>query len=124
MDKLLLSAGETARWIGCSRSTLKNYEDDGLLNSAVMTTGNKRLFSANQVGQFIIEQCGGSSATLHEEYGAAFISSVDVMKKLGVSYKVLDSLDRQSLLSPRRRLPLSHKRLYLESDVEKFLEVI
>lgn len=124
MDKSLLSVGETSSWIGCSKSTLKKYEDEGLLIPVVEAAGRKRLFSSKQVKKFIIEQCGGSESALDEEYGGEFLSSIDVKKRLSVSYELVNILDRQGLLSPRRRLPLSHKRLYLKEDVDKFLETV
>lgn len=124
MEKLFLSAGEASRFIGCSITTLKKYEEEGLLVPTVVAGKSKRLFSVGQVHKFIIDYCGGDESYLAEEQEQSFLSSGQVRRKLSISNEVLDLLEEQKLLLPRRRLPLNKKRLYLESDVEKFLSKI
>lgn len=116
MDKALLTTKDASSLIGCSQSTLRNYEAVGLLVPAVKV-GNRRYYSSSQVTDFILDCCSGSIAS---EQGN-FLSSSDVRKRLAISYETLEELDKQDILVPCRRLPLSRKRLYYVSDLEKFI---
>lgn len=124
MEKFLLSAGETSRWIGCSISTLKNYEEEGLLVPTIIVGKSKRMFSVSQVREFIVECCEGKEYFLNEEQGQSFLSVNQVRRRLRISNESLLSLEQKGILLPRRRLPLNHKRLYLESDVEKLVNCV
>ena len=116
MDKALLTTKEASSLIGCSQSTLRNYEAIGLLVPAVKV-GNRRYYSSSQVTDFILDCCSGS---IDSEQGY-FLSSSEVRKRLDISYETLEELDKQDILVPCRRLPLSRKRLYYVSDLEKFI---
>ena len=112
MDKALLTTKDASSLIGCSQSTLRNYEAVGLLVPAVKV-GNRRYYSNSQVTDFILDCCSGS---IDSEQGN-FLSSSEV----AISYEALEELDKQDILVPCRRLPLSRKRLYYVSDLEKFI---
>ena len=116
MDKALLTTKDASSLIGCSQSTLRNYEAVGLLVPAVKV-GNRRYYSNSQVTDFILDCCSGS---IDSEQGN-FLSSSEVIKRLAISYEALEELDKQDILVPCRRLPLSRKRLYYVSDLEKFI---
>ena len=116
MNKALLTTKDASSLIGCSQSTLRNYEAVGLLVPAVKV-GNRRYYSNSQVTDFILDCCSGS---IDSEQGN-FLSSSEVIKRLAISYEALEELDKQGALIPCRRLPLSHKRLYYASDLEKFI---
>lgn len=118
MDKALLTTKDASSLIGCSQSTLRNYEAVGLLVPAVKV-GNRRYYSSSQVTDFILDCCRGSIDEL--EQGQFFLSSAEVRNRLSISYEALEELDKQGVLVPCRRLPLSHKRLYYASDIEKFI---
>lgn len=116
MNKALLTTKDASSLIGCSQSTLRNYEAVGLLVPAVKV-GNRRYYSSSQVTDFILDYCSGS---IDSEQGY-FLSSSEVRKRLAISYETLEELDKQDILVPCRRLPLSRKRLYYASDLEKFI---
>lgn len=117
MDKALLTTKDASSLIGCSQSTLRNYEAVGLLVPAVKV-GNRRYYSSSQVTDFILDCCSGSIDDLEQ---GNFLSSSEVIKRLAISYETLEELDKQDILVPCRRLPLSRKRLYYVSDLEKFI---
>lgn len=117
MDKALLTTKDASSLIGCSQSTLRNYEAVGLLVPAVRV-GNRRYYSSSQITDFILDCCSGSIDDSEQGY---FLSSSEVRKRLAISYETLEELDEQGILVPCRRLPLSHKRLYSERDVENFI---
>lgn len=119
MEKALLTSKDASNLIGCSQSTLRNYEVEGLI-IPVMKVGKRRYYSSSQVQKFIVECCGGSDE-IADVQGRFFMTSLDVQQRLSLSYEALDELDKQGVLSPCRRLPLSHKRLYSERDVENFI---
>jgi hypothetical protein len=48
------------------------------------------------------------------------MSSSEVRNYLHVSQSVLNGLEKNGKLKPRRILPTSHKRLYAREDVETF----
>ena len=117
MNKALLTTKDASSLIGCSQSTLRNYEVAGLL-VPVVRVGNRRYYSSSQVTDFILDCCSGSIDDSEQGY---FLSSAEVRKRLAISYEALEELDKQGVLVPCRRLPLSHKRLYYASDLEKFI---
>ena len=117
MDKALLTTKDASSLIGCSQSTLRNYEAVGLLVPAVKV-GNRRYYSSRQVTDFILDGCSGS---IDDSEQGNFLSSAEVIKRLAISYETLEELDKQNILVPCRRLPLSRKRLYYVSDLEKFI---
>ena len=49
-----------------------------------------------------------------------YMSSSEVRNYLHVSQSVLNGLEKNGKLKPRRILPTSHKRLYAREDVEVF----
>lgn len=53
-----------------------------------------------------------------------FMTSKEVCDFCGFSRVVLDRLERQGLLKPARKFPLSGKRLYLPADVDKYMEAV
>lgn len=53
-----------------------------------------------------------------------FMTSSEVCKYLDISTSVLNGLEKTGELKPQRKLPTSHKRLYLKEDVDKFLKSI
>lgn len=118
MDKALLTTKDASSLIGCSQSTLRNYEAVGLLVPAVKV-GNRRYYSSSQVTNFILDCCSGSIDDKVEQ--GYFLSSSEVRNRLAISYEALEELDKQGVLVPCRRLPLSHKRLYYASDLVKFV---
>lgn len=123
MEKKLLTSKDASSLIGCSQSTLRNYEEKGLL-VPVVKSGTRRYYSKGQVNQFIIEYCAGSDNEMVDEQEQVFLSRSDVHRRLSLSYEALEELDRQGLLCPCRRFPLNNKRLYRESDIDKFISVI
>lgn len=117
MNKALLTTKDASSLIGCSQSTLRNYEAVGLL-VPVVKVGNRRYYSSSQVTNFILDYCSGSINDSEQGY---FLSSSEVRKRLAIGCGTLEELDKQGALIPCRRLPLSHKRLYYASDLEKFI---
>lgn len=117
MNKALLTTKDASSIIGCLQSTLRNYEAVGLLVPAVKV-GNRRYYSSSQVIDFILDCCSGSIDDSEQGY---FLSGAEVRKRLAISYEALEELDKQGVLVPCRRLPLSHKRLYYASDLVKFV---
>lgn len=59
MNKALLTTKDASSLIGCSQSTLRNYEAVGLLVPAVKV-GNRRYYASSQVTDFILDCCSGS----------------------------------------------------------------
>lgn len=53
-----------------------------------------------------------------------FMSSSEVCEYLNISTSVLNGLEKTGKLKPKRKLPTSHKRLYLKEDVDRFLKSI
>lgn len=54
MNKALLTTKDASSLIGCSQSTLRNYEAVGLLVPAVKV-GNRRYYASSQVTDFILD---------------------------------------------------------------------
>lgn len=123
MEKTLLTSKDASSLIGCSQSTLRNYEEKGLL-VPVVRSGTRRYYSKGQVNQFIVDYCSGSDNEIFDGQEQAFLSRADVHKKLSLSYETLEKLDRQGLLCPCRKLPLNNKRLYSQSDIDKFISCL
>lgn len=53
-----------------------------------------------------------------------FMTSTEVCKYCQFSMSVLNKLEVEGSLKPKRKLPINHKRLYEKEDVDKFLEGI
>lgn len=53
-----------------------------------------------------------------------FMTSTDVCRYCGFSMTLLNSLEKQGYLKPRRKLPTCNRRLYKKEDVDLFLEMI
>lgn len=83
MDKALLTTKDASSLIGCSQSTLRNYEAVGLLVPAVKV-GNRRYYSSSQVTDFILDCCSGS---IDDSEQGNFLSSAEVIKRLAISAK-------------------------------------
>lgn len=98
MDKALLTTKDANSLIGCSQSTLRNYEAVGLLVPTVKV--------GNQVTYFILDCCSGSIDDRIEQW--YFLSSSEVGKRFAISYEDLEELDQKGVLVPCRRLSLSH----------------
>ena len=90
MDKALLTTKDASSLIGCSQSTLRNYEAVGLLVPAVKV-GNRRYYSSSQVTDFILDCCSGS---IDDSEQGNFLSSSEVIKRLAISYETLEELDK------------------------------
>lgn len=123
MEKMLLTSKDASSLVGCSQSTLRNYEEKGLL-VPVVRSGTRRYYSKGQVNQFIVDYCSGSDNEIFDGQEQVFLSRADVHKKLSLSYETLEKLDRQGLLCPCRKLPLNNKRLYSQSDIDKFISCL
>lgn len=53
-----------------------------------------------------------------------FLTSKEVCRYCNFSMALLNKLERDGQLKPKRRLPMNHRRLYAKEDVDKFLENI
>jgi DNA-binding transcriptional MerR regulator len=53
-----------------------------------------------------------------------YMSSTEVCRYLQFSSSVLNKLDKNGTLKPKRRLPSNNKRLYAKEDVDNFLNSI
>ena len=52
------------------------------------------------------------------------MTSREVCKYCGFSISVLNKLESDGILKPKRKLPCSNRRLYSKDDVEAFLKSI
>lgn len=50
-----------------------------------------------------------------------FMTSREVCRYCGFSMSVLNSLESAGTLAPKRRLPVSRRRMYSREDVDNFL---
>lgn len=123
MEKMLLTSKDASSLIGCSQSTLRNYEERGFL-VPVMKSGKRRYYSKGQVNQFIVDYCSGSDNEIFDGQEQIFLSRADISQKLALSYEALEELERKGLLCPCRKLPLNNKRLYSQSDIDKFISCL
>lgn len=53
-----------------------------------------------------------------------FMTSREVCNYCNFSMSLLNSLDKKGILKPRRRLPVTNRRLYVQADVDAFLKSI
>lgn len=53
-----------------------------------------------------------------------FLSSLEVCSLLQINVSVLDRLEKEGILLPKRKLPLNGKRLYDKKDVKAYLRSI
>ena len=53
-----------------------------------------------------------------------FMTSREVCNYCNFSMGLLNSLDKKGILRPRRRLPVTNKRLYVKEDIDAFLKSI
>ena len=54
----------------------------------------------------------------------AFMTRKDVCRYCGFSMSVLNKLEKDGILKPKRKLPINHRRLYRKIDVDNFLSSI
>ena len=54
----------------------------------------------------------------------AFMTSKDVCRYCGFSMSVLNKLEKDGILKPKRKLPINHRRLYRKIDVDNFVSSI
>ena len=52
------------------------------------------------------------------------MTSREVCNYCNFSMGLLNSLDKKGILRPRRRLPVTNKRLYVKEDIDAFLKSI
>lgn len=52
---------------------------------------------------------------------SSYMTSTEVCRYMNCSVTVLNRLEREGLLKPRRQLPLNRKRLYVKKDVDAYL---
>lgn len=114
-----LKAGEAAKYLGMSIQTLRNLQDKGMLIPEQKFPSGHRKYTKKQLDEFLQKMSDGDEAGL--EYGD-FMTSREVCKYCNFSIAVLNSLEKDGYLKPRRRLPISNKRLYIQADIDKFLE--
>jgi len=55
---------------------------------------------------------------------SSFLSSLEVCELLQVDLSVLNRLEKEGILLPKRRLPYNGKRLYEKREVEEYLKSI
>lgn len=53
-----------------------------------------------------------------------FMTSRDVCQYCNFSVSVLNKLEKDGILKPKRKLSVNHRRLYKKEDVDKFLDSI
>lgn len=53
---------------------------------------------------------------------SVFMTSTEVCKYCQFSMSVLNKLEAEGSLKPKRKLPINHRRLYEKEDVDRFLE--
>ena len=51
-----------------------------------------------------------------------FMTSKQVCRYTGFGIALIDKAERQGVLKPCRRMPFNNRRLYLQSDVDAFME--
>ena len=112
-----MKTGEAAEILCISVQTLRQYEAYGCLIPRQRYPSGHRKYTRKQIEDFLagIGDEGGMERTR-----ADYMSGKEVCRYCGFSISLLHSLDERGILKPRRRYPVSNKRLYLKADVEKF----
>ena len=55
---------------------------------------------------------------------STFLSSLEICRLLQIDLSVLNRLEKEGILLPKRKLPLNGKRLYAKEDVDEYLRSI
>lgn len=116
--------GEAARMLGVSSSTLGSWQAKGILIPAQIFPSGHRRYSISQIEEFIRNQENTSKLDNKDDKDEEYLTSKQVARYIGVSISLINSLEEQGELVPRRKLPTNNRRLYALSDVNKFLERI
>lgn len=115
----LMKSGEAAEYLCLSAQTVRLLEERGFLIPHQLYPSGHRKYSRRQIEDFLarIGDEGGIERTRDD-----YMSSKEVCKFCGFSLGLLNTLEKDGILKPRRVYPISHKRLYLKTDVEKFYD--
>lgn len=120
-----MKSGEAARLLGVSVGTLGRWYDKKILIPAQIFPSGRRRYSMTQINEFIAKQ-ESQSPISEADFGdgEVYMSSRQVTAYAGITISLLNSLEAQGHLLPRRKIPTSGKRLYAQSDVDRFLDSI
>lgn len=123
MAETYIKIGEAARMLGISPSTLGIWQDKGILVPAQIFPSGHRRYTVSQVQEFIRTQ-ENTSMMNGEDDNEDYLTSRETAEYMNVSLSLVNSLEAQGQLIPRRKLPTNNKRLYAKSDIDAFLERI
>lgn len=123
MAETYIKIGEAARMLGVSPSTLGSWQDKGILVPAQIFPSRHRRYTVSQVQEFIRTQ-ENTSMMNGEDDNEDYLTSRETAEYMNVSLSLVNSLEAQGQLIPRRKLPTNNKRLYAKSDIDAFLERI
>lgn len=123
MAETYIKIGEAARMLGVSLSTLGNWQDKGILIPAQIFPSGHRRYTVSQIQEFIRTQ-ENTSMLSDSDDDEEYLTSRETAEYMNVSLSLVNSLESQGQLVPRRKLPTNNKRLYAKSDVDAFLESI
>ena len=117
----LMKSGEAAAHLFVSAQTLRKMEGRGYLIPQQTYPSGHRRYSRKQIDEFLeIMGDPGSFELTRRDY----MSSREVCRYCGFSVGLLNTLEREGILKPRRRYPVGRNRLWLRADVEKFANSI
>lgn len=123
MAETYIKIGEAARMLGVSPSTLGSWQDNGILIPAQIFPSGHRRYTVSQIQEFIRTQ-ENTSMLSDSDDDEEYLTSRETAEYMNVSLSLVNSLESQGQLVPRRKLPTNNKRLYAKSDVDAFLERI
>lgn len=123
MAETYIKIGEAARMLGVSPSTLGSWQDKGILIPAQIFPSGHRRYTVSQIQEFIRTQ-ENTSMLSDSDDDEEYLTSRETAEYMNVSLSLVNSLESQGQLVPRRKLPTNNKRLYAKSDVDVFLERI
>lgn len=123
MAETYIKIGEAARMLGVSPSTLGNWQDKGILIPAQIFPSGHRRYTVSQIQEFIRTQ-ENTSMLSDSDDDEEYLTGRETAEYMNVSLSLVNSLESQGQLVPRRKLPTNNKRLYAKSDVDAFLERI
>lgn len=123
MAETYIKIGEAARMLGVSPSTLGSWQDNGILVPAQIFPSGHRRYTVSQIQEFIRTQENTSMMNRGDD-NEEYLTSRETAEYMNVSLSLVNSLEAQGQLIPRRKLPTNNKRLYAKSDIDAFLERI
>lgn len=123
MAETYIKIGEAARMLGVSPSTLGSWQDKDILIPAQIFPSGHRRYTVSQIQEFIRTQ-ENTSMLSDSDDDEEYLTSRETAEYMNVSLSLVNSLESQGQLVPRRKLPTNNKRLYAKSDVDAFLERI